>query len=518
VATGEALQTLKGHNGEVCSVAFSPNAELLVTASAAVRLWNVATGDVETLEGHTDSVSTVVFSPDGRLLASASDDATIRLWNGTTGAKLFTLEGPTGVPMRKLAFSLDGRHIAAAPRDEMSVWLWDLSTRAAISVFKGHSSRVTDVAFSPDRKHLASASSDHTVKLWDINSKADVSAIENSLDMVYGVTFSPDRNKMASKHADNSIRLWDVTTGATLAVVKGFGKLISRVAFSLDGKFLASASDSITIKLWEVATGTALHSLKHSDVVWDIAFSPIAKLLASASNDGVVKLWDTTTAAVLRTLTSYENGYRTVTFSPDGKLIASLAKRKLMLWEVATGVTLHSITALFNMVAFSPAGRLLASATSLDTFKLWDTATWTEIRTFSGGVTVNFSPDGKQLVSSERETITLWDVATGVVIDTVNVGISVRLISFSSDGSRIETDRGDLDIISSPSGSTRLRSGIFMKDHWIARGPDNILWIPDNHRPGYGAVCGNVVFLRHGLDCVSSIEFAETQDDSAWEL
>ncbi|MEW2558572.1 WD40 repeat domain-containing protein, partial [Streptomyces griseorubiginosus] len=75
-----------GHTKGVSSVTFSPNGDILATASddGTARLWNIATGHLlHTLIGHTKGVSSVTFSPNGDILATASDDGTARLWNVT---------------------------------------------------------------------------------------------------------------------------------------------------------------------------------------------------------------------------------------------------------------------------------------------------------------------------------------------------------------------------------------------------------------------------------------------------
>jgi WD40 repeat protein len=93
---GAERQTLEGHSGPVLSVSFSPDSQLLASASVdkTIKLWDPATGELrQTLEGHSDVVESVSFSPDGQLLASASYDKTIKLWDPTTGELRQTLEG-----------------------------------------------------------------------------------------------------------------------------------------------------------------------------------------------------------------------------------------------------------------------------------------------------------------------------------------------------------------------------------------------------------------------------------------
>jgi WD40 repeat protein len=194
--------------------------------------------------------------------------------------------------------------------------------------------------------------------------------------------------------------------------------------------------------LREVVDEFQVETLKgHTEAVYSVSFSPNGKTLASASKDNTVKLWDINSGQVIKTLKGHISGVIKVNFSPDGKTLASASgDGTVKLWDINSGQvikTLKGNTSGVIKVNFSPDGKTLASASGDGTVRLWDINSGQVIKTLkghtSGVIKVNFSRDGKTLASASYDrTVKLWDINSGQVIKTLQ-GL-VNSVSFSPDG------------------------------------------------------------------------------------
>jgi DNA-binding beta-propeller fold protein YncE len=315
-ATNRELLTLKCDTGPVYSVAFSPDGGRLATGAVRrnwkpgwkpgekradiLSIWDVKTG--KTVQSYrlkdAGAVYGVAFSPDGGRLAVAMvrQDAPVMLISGTADPQMLFLKG-LAEPARSLAFSADGKYLAAGG-DDGAVKVWDTATANEILTLPRQETSVTSVAFSPDGTQLATYALNATIKLWDARTGQEMKTLRNGtgndriLNFLFNAVFSPDGKRLAAGGWGKTVRVWDVETGQEVLSLVGHTDYVQGIAFSPDGKWIASASNDQTVRVWDAANGKEWLTLTgHTSFVYGVAFSRDSKRLASASEDGTVKVW-----------------------------------------------------------------------------------------------------------------------------------------------------------------------------------------------------------------------------------
>jgi WD40 repeat protein len=231
------------------------------TGKEVARLAEVAARLPGTILGESARYA-AAFSADGRRLAVTGPAAGQRLavYDAATHEPVFRLDLAGARHYRHVALSPDGRQVAvslggAAVKggpDGFEIQLKDGATGAAVRTLSGHPDRVTDLAYSPDGKHLASGGTEGTVRLWDPAAGEARHTLTGHAGPVLALRFGTDGRLLASAGQDGTVRLWEVATGREVSAYRGHQGSVHSVGFGAGGATVCSAGADGTLRVWDI--------------------------------------------------------------------------------------------------------------------------------------------------------------------------------------------------------------------------------------------------------------------------
>ncbi len=411
----------------------------------------------------------LAFSPDGTQAGVYCKDAQIRVWDVETGALRGTLAaGAAGY--HAFAFSSNGQKLVFA--NISTIQSWDLrEMRLLKSVVPEQQQSPASLALSPDDRWLVVG---YMLGMAEIRDPATLRLVcKARMDrfQVTGLDFRPDGQVLASGGLEGTIKLWDVSAWKEAAepspalTFKG-ALTVARVAFRPDGHFLASGHRDGTVKIWNAQRRSGdVVDVGVTDVS-GIAFSPNNRHLAACDrHEGTLVVWDALQARPVFKDRLRDVELRSLTFSPDGGLLAVGAMPRgnraqpedwrLRLYDVRDGRFVRSLGGHAGGVAavacsWYRSSRLLASAGQDRTIRLWNIDTGAQVGELKGHensvMGLAFNETGTRLASAcEQGRIKVWDVEARRELLAINQRISVPApwgnfpFAFSRDGDWIAT-------------------------------------------------------------------------------
>ncbi|MDX2039903.1 MAG: caspase family protein [Acidobacteriota bacterium] len=346
-----------------------------------------------------------------------------------------------------LAFSPDGRYLASASTDS-TIRIWDATTGHELRVLTGHAGAVRTVAFSTDGKLLASGGTDGKAKIWDVVTGRELANLAGHKGRINVLAFSRDGKLLASGGVDNSIKLWDVTAQTNARILDGHNGWVTALVFSADGQQLISGSADKSIKFWEVSTGQATQTIAaHREAISSLTINSTGELLASGGADSVVRCWRLPRLGAESDYSFNFPAGRIValSFSNDSRQILAASSERVsqrfdLTSRAATQISNESERLeKYEAATFSPNGQSLALSVGTRDLEVRSLNNFNNIVKLTSRTNpvraVAFSDDGRWFATGNQDTsVTLWDAFAGRVIGNFagNAG-SVNTVAFSPD-------------------------------------------------------------------------------------
>jgi WD40 repeat protein len=275
------------------------------------------------ITGHEGAVRSLAFSPVADLLVSASDDHTLRLWDPSSRTERAKVRGgmtPTG----PVAFTPDGTQVAALSRVQPGIHLWSAAS-AALTRTVGNHEEVRSFAFSPDGKLLVTGGGSRADQVWDAtNGKPLQTLTARSMRPAWPMCFSPDGAHLAvANHGSHSVSLWHTNSLERTGRTDNKRARVTALTFDPTGTLVLSGLSDGGFELDTIDDASIRDLEPHTRAVTAVACSPTDKVFATAGADGLVKLISLVTGEELQVLSGHSGEVCTVAFSRDGQRLAT---------------------------------------------------------------------------------------------------------------------------------------------------------------------------------------------------
>ena len=340
-----------GDNIMITSVAFTPDSRTLLSSSKAVRMWDVENGQcLRTIDTYWVVFLDIDWSQDGRFLAASNSHGEIMIWKVSPVPSQNTLRGHSeGV--QGVAWSPDGQQLASAAIDA-SIRLWNPTTGVCNEILQDLDSSDTlflSVAWSPDGRQLACGSFMRGVQVWDMpaHTRRWVGQTPQPT-RIHHVAWSPDGTQLVGAGWDGAVYLWNALDGTLLRQMMGHTWGVMRVVWSPDGKWLASAGggrENGEVLVWETQSGERVRVLAgHPWATFAVAWSPDGKQLISGGSDGKLCWWEVDSGHRILTRKAHQGMVYALKVSPDGRILASCGDDSAIhLWDIKSGERLQTL-------------------------------------------------------------------------------------------------------------------------------------------------------------------------------
>jgi WD40 repeat protein len=395
--------------------------------------------------GFSAYISALALSADGKVIAGGSWDKTVQLWDITSRKQIHSFTGHS-FWVSALSFTSDNKLLVSCGDNKVKAW--DVSTLTEAFSFEVKDEDVDALAISSDGQLIVGAGSNGHVWLWDAKARKLLRTIKTRSAAVKAVAFSPDGKSFASGGIGGTVEFWSAPTGEPLTVLDDDSRRELRaVAFNREGTMLATGSEGKhylaslpKINLWDIGARKLVHTLDgHTDTINSVTFTRDGKRLASGSDDMSIRIWDAFNGTEIQKLDGHFGAVTEVALDPtQQQLVSGSGDMTIKIWDLVSGTeiaTLAGHSSGINAVALSSNGKLLASGANgiirlgqgvTNTIKVWDASAGRLSATFKNQehmvTSIAFDPHGRWLATADSNAqIFIWNMRSGALERTLTL-------------------------------------------------------------------------------------------------
>lgn len=463
--TKPEFTTQTGHTESILAMDIDSTGKYLLTASSdnTASLWEITTGaKLRSFKGHTDQVVSVFFTPDDKFAITGSRDKTIRLWDIATARQIKIIK--KGIPpIDSMAITNDGKRLLVAIADFGSMFV-DIDTGKQLKTFLY---RVNDmvVTLSPDNRYLATGCAEQYVILHDTETGNGHVFPKGGLfkkghtGKITGVAFTPDSKYLISVSTDTTICLWDVAAKKHVATLKGHDGSINALAVSPDGSKILTGGDKGKfqgdLRIWDLKTRKLQTSFPEKSSIETVAFSPDGDFALAGGLSRFVSTWHIESKKRIAQRKGQPRPASSVAFHPDGNFLIVRNSSTLKKWNFATGVEEEFVEGI-TAFQLSPDGRQVAvfpgngytAEPQVDFIDFVSGKTTKsiplkgKIKDHLTGKSIAISPDQRLAAwTHDDNTVSIWRLDSGDLTHTLSHGPDLEYmlygLAFSPDGSHL---------------------------------------------------------------------------------
>ncbi len=402
---------------------------------------------VSKLEGHCGAITCLHVTRRLRRILSASEDGTVKLWEGNALKR--DMENMGGA-VNCMHVIKSGKRVICGCEDGKAR-VWDISRGSCISVFDGHMGAIRAVTMSPYEEKVVTASSDGTSIAWKTDSGEILRVLEGHSGGILCLEVTRKGRFGVTGSEDGSVRVWDFS--ALNSHIPHWHSGSIRTVSTGNGVAVATAGDDSIAHLWDIEKEEFLGSLRNHTVSirWSKVSGDGTRLL-TASPNRQVSVWDIAEQKFVYGLPAHQGSrMKCISVTDDLKLaVICLFDSTVTLWNIETQEIVRCLqkwgqrdasvghTSAVNELVITHDGTRIITASKDSTLRVWDAQTGECVHVLEEhmdsviGLQLEEASNFLASYSLDNSLVT-WDIQCGEKLSKAKFKKRIKMIALSSD-------------------------------------------------------------------------------------